>query len=131
MDRQTFLAAAASPTLFPPMRLDIPAFSDQPVFIKTLSVLQVQQQSEESTAAAVAVDGESAADFATRQQRQAMRNICRILCDEQGEPLLDPDNADHVATVQGLPWPVMQAIIQANTRHNAVGDDTNAAAGKG
>lgn len=54
------------------------------------------------------------ADTADKKDRRGIaRGACRLLCDESGNRLLDPDNAEHVAKMAKLPIRVLVAINEA------------------
>lgn len=75
------------------------------VFVRALSTAELQAMGAQPTDA-----GNSIA-----------RNICRVLCTAQGQRLLDPDNAEHVALVNAAGWPAMRLIAEAAQKLN--GDD--------
>lgn len=48
-----------------------------------------------------------------KNKRGVARGACRLLCDPEGNRLLDPENADHVAKMAKLPLRVLVAINKA------------------
>jgi hypothetical protein len=59
------------------------------------------------------VDEQIADEADTQKKRGAARGACRLLCDESGKRLLDPDNAEHVKKMAKLPVRVLIAINEA------------------
>lgn len=53
-------------------------------------------------------------DAADGKSKQATaRGACRLLADENGNRLLDPDDEEHVAKMARLPWRVLRNINAA------------------
>lgn len=73
------------------------------VYVRDVSVAEVSAQQ------AAAGEEEQPADKSTGLARAA----CRVLCDENGQRLLDDKNPEDVALVSSQPWSVLQVILSA------------------
>lgn len=69
------------------------------VFLRSITIGEVDEQ---------------IVDEADKKNKSAIaRRACRLLCDEEGNRLLDPDNAAHVAKMAKLPIRVLNQINTA------------------
>ena len=76
------------------------------VTIKGIGQIHIREISIAEIDAQIA-DGENGSKWSTA------RGACRLLCDENGERLLDPDDKTHVAKMAKLPLRVLRAINKA------------------
>ena len=60
------------------------------------------------------VDDQIADNAYQKNKRGIARGACRLLSDETGKRLLDPDNDEHVAKMAKLPIRVLTAINKAS-----------------
>lgn len=79
-----------------------------PVHIRQLTIGEVDAQ------IADAADG--------KNKRATARGACRLLADEHGNRLLDPDDDEHVAKMARLPWRVLRDINAAIDEGTAEGN---------
>lgn len=94
MDRATLLAAMQAIAAEKPRAVTIPGLGD--VHVRQITIDEVDAQREDTE------DGAS--------KKRIARGACRLLCDPDGNLLLDPDNADDVAKMGKLPLRVLTAI---------------------
>jgi hypothetical protein len=70
------------------------------VYIRSLTVAEVEEQS---------------ADTANDKDKNRLaRSAARLLCDEKGQRLLDPDNAEDVKLLAEQPWKLLRSILNAS-----------------
>jgi hypothetical protein len=77
------------------------------VFIKGLGEVHIR----EITIGEIDAQIEDTAD--KKNKRGIARGACRLLADEDGNRLLDPDNRDHIDRMAKLPLRVLTAINKA------------------
>lgn len=77
-----------------PRAVNIPGIGD--VHVREITIGEIDEQIEDT------------AD--EKNKRGVARGACRLLCDEQGNRLLDPENPQHVAKMAKLPLRVLTAI---------------------
>lgn len=96
MDRNALIAAMQATAAAPPAPVDVKGWGT--VHIRAVMVSEVEEQS---------------ADTADKQDKNKIaRAACRVICDENGKRLLDPDNEEDVALVAKQPWPKLRKILK-------------------
>lgn len=98
------------------------------VYVRALTVGEVDEQTEEDDEADKAeadkTDGNDEAVKKKRAKRRLARNATRLICDENGKRLLDPNNKDHVALLSSQPWDMLQLVLDAANSLNKPKDAT-------
>jgi hypothetical protein len=108
MDRASLIAAMQAVAAEKPRAVAVPKWGT--VHVRQLTVAEVDAQ-----AADTAGDKDD--------KNRIARGACRVLCDELGQRLFDPDKPDDVALLAAQPWALLRTVLQASE-----GED-NAAAG--
>lgn len=98
MNRSELIAAMDAVAAEPPRAVHIHGLGD--VHIREITIGEVDAQIQDT------------AD--KKNKRGIARGACRLLCDETGKMLLDPDNPDDVAKMAKLPLRVLNAIDDAS-----------------
>lgn len=97
MDRATLLAAMDAIAAEKPRAVTIPGLGD--VHVRHITIGEVDEQTEDTSDA--------------KNKRRIARGACRLLCDAEGNLLLDPDEPADVARMAKLPLTVLTAINNA------------------
>lgn len=83
------------------------------VHIRALTVAEVEQQIADGKV--TAAEGEGGDSPASRMRKQTLaRGAARLLCDESGKRLFDPDNAEDVALLASQPWAKLRKLLDAS-----------------
>ncbi|GGI16448.1 hypothetical protein [Oxalicibacterium faecigallinarum] len=98
------LRAAAS---LPPIKVPMPEWGGV-VYVRPLTVAEVEAQT-------AVVDKD--------EKTKIARSTCRVLCDADGNRLLDGDNPEHVAHIAQQEWSVLQRIMNAKRQANGEGEE--------
>ena len=70
------------------------------VYVRSLTVAEVQEQTD---------------DTADKKDKNLLaRGVARLLCDEKGKRLFDPDNAEDVKLLASQPWKLLRPILAAS-----------------
>lgn len=116
MNREQLLAAMDTVAAEPPRPVSIRGLGD--VFIREITIGDVDQQiadrKEAEREEAKALEEGKPITAEMRRKRSLARGACRLLCDEAGRLLLDPNNPDDVAKMAKLPLRVLNAIDKAS-----------------
>ena len=75
------------------------------VFVRAITVGELEDQNEDT------------ADW--KNQRKIARAAARVICDEGGGLVFDPDNQDDVELIARQPWPLLKQVIDAADTFNA------------
>lgn len=95
MDRAALITALKQSAAQKPRAVFVKGWGT--VYIRALTVAEVEEQS---------------ADVAdSKDKNRLARSAARLLCDEKGNRLLDPDNADDVNLLAEQPWKMLRAIL--------------------
>lgn len=70
------------------------------VFIRSLTVAEVEQQADDT--------GNG------KDKNRIARGVARLLCDEDGKRLFDPENAADVNLLGAQPWRLLKQVIDAS-----------------
>lgn len=97
MNRDQLLAAMDTMAVEKPRLVRIKGLGD--VHIREITIGEIDAQIEDT------------AD--KKNKRGIARSACRLLADESGQRLLDPDNADDVSKMAKMPLRVLTAINKA------------------
>jgi len=113
MDRDALIAAMKQTAAFKPKPVEIEGWGT--VYVRALTVAEFDEQVQQA-----ANGGE--------KQRIA-KGAARILCDENGNRVFDPENVDDVALLASQPWSTLRKLSAAFEEHNGA-SKTEDAAGK-
>lgn len=103
MDRASLIAAmqiTAAPT---PTPVTVPEWGT--VHVRRITVEEADEMAAD----------ESTITSMDKKSRIA-RNACRVLCDEKGVLLFDPNSQEDVALVRKQPWDVLSEVMAAGSR---------------
>lgn len=98
MNREELIAAMQAVAAAPPISVTVEGWGTvhiRPVSFAEAEALKVQEPRE-------------------NDPNSGPRAVCRVLCDENGNRLLDPDNEDDVALVAKQPWPKIVEVLNAS-----------------
>jgi hypothetical protein len=105
IDRAALRAAMEAATKVPPRAVNVPAWGADPIFIRALTVGEIEAQT---------------ADTESVDKKRIARGVVRIICDEKGERLFDPDNEADVDLISRQSWNTLRAVLDAANELNAV-----------
>lgn len=98
MDRNALIAAMQATAAAPPTAVKVKGWGT--VHIRALTVSEVEDQSE---------------DTADKQDKNKIaRAAARVMCDEGGKRLFDPDSEADVELIAKQPWPLLRKILTAS-----------------
>jgi hypothetical protein len=98
MDRASLIAAMQAVAAEKPVPVTVPKWGT--VYVRQLTVAEVDAQ---------------AADTKDKDDKNRIaRGACRVLCDEHGARLFDPDDATDVALVASQPWALLRQVLAAS-----------------
>lgn len=104
-DRTALMAAMRATAALPPRAVQVPQWGT--VYVRALTVADVESAAEKSRAAADDADG------APRPARSEIaRGVARILCDDQGVLLFDPESAADVTFLASQPWALLRRLTR-------------------
>jgi hypothetical protein len=110
MDRAKLIAAMEAAATVKPKAVQ--AFGET-VYVRALTVAEVEEQTADAEA--------------KKDKARIARGVARVLCDESGTRLFDPDSAADVALISKQPWAALRTILAAS---NVVNGDGSGAAEK-
>lgn len=101
-----FLAALQATAAVKPKRVDVPGWPA--VYVRALTVAEVEAQADDT------------ADKADKHR--IARGAARVMCDEQGNRLIDPDNQDEVNLLASQPWALLRHVLNGADDFNGTSD---------
>jgi hypothetical protein len=96
MNRDALIAAMQATASAPPTKCDVDGWGT--LYLKPLTVEQCDLQQQETE-----VEGKDRLRFA--------RGAARLICDEQGKLLFDPENAEDLELLAKQPWAKLKQVI--------------------
>lgn len=108
MNREQLIAGLIQAAQVSVVAVPVPEWGGD-VFIRPLTVAEVEQQTDDVTGDA--------------SKTRIARSVCRVLCDKDGNRLLDADNADDVAYISKQPWPLLQRLLAVSRKANGGGEE--------
>lgn len=105
MDRDALIAAMRETAAAPPTAVKVKGWGT--LHIRPVTVAEVQEQDEDT------------AD--KKDKNRLARAAARVICDEKGKRLFDPENEDDVALIASQPWPMLRKALNASG--SEFGDD--------
>lgn len=81
-----------------PIAVTVPKWGT--VYVRQVTVAEVDEQ---------AADTEDAGN-----KSRLARGACRVLCDEVGKRLFDPNDKADVALLASQPWPLLRKVLSAS-----------------
>lgn len=74
------------------------------VYIRALTVAEIEEQTD-------VLEKKNPDGTPVRDKNRLARSAARLLCDDQGTQLLDPNNEEDVALLAKQPWEMLRAIL--------------------
>lgn len=96
MDINKLMAAMNATADEKPRPVEVPGWGT--VYVKSLTVEEADIDEDE-----MEVDKKNRARIA--------RGAAKLLCDEKGKRILDPNNPDHIALLKRQPWSLLRKIV--------------------
>lgn len=113
MDRNELITALQQTATQKPKSVFVKGWGT--VFIRALTVAEVNLQVELQQGEDVKVIGEDGKEVIKRIDKNRLaRSAARVMCDEQGNRLLDPDNPEDVALLAKQPWAMLRRVLNAS-----------------
>lgn len=107
-----FLAALQATAAVKPKAIDVPGWPK--VYVRALTVAEVEAQSE---------------DTANKDDKHRIaRGAARVMCDADGNRLIDPDNQDEVNLLASQPWSLLRLVLEGSDTFNATSEKGQAEA---
>lgn len=78
-----------------PVAVNVPKWGK--VYVRQVTVGEIDEQSKDTEA--------------KDDKNRIARGACRVLCDENGTRLFDPNNADDVALLASQPWALLRTVL--------------------
>lgn len=105
MDRDALIAAMEATAAIAPTPVKVKGWGT--VHVRAITVAEVETQAE---------------DTADKEDKDRIaRAAARVLCDENGKRLFDPNNEADVALIKKQPWPLLRKVMNASG--SQFGDD--------
>lgn len=95
MNRDALIAAMQATAAQAPRPVNVPGWGE--VFVRSVTVEEIEAQTEDTEGA--------------KDKHKIARGVARVLCDAEGNALLDPTNDEHVKLIAKQPWPLLRRII--------------------
>lgn len=108
MNRQELIAAMEAAASAKPKAIPVPGWKGT-VYVRALTVAEVEEQT---------ADTEN-----TKDKRRIARGACRVICDESGQRVFDPDNDEDVTLLSRQPWAILQGVLAEANKFNAVSEE--------
>jgi hypothetical protein len=106
MNIREMLRAAAAPK---PVRVEVEGLAE-PVYVRMLTVGEILEQTDDTK------DGDNRPAIA--------RALARVLVNEDGSPVYDPNSAESLTEIMALPWPYVRAIMEPANKVNGLANGT-------
>lgn len=103
MNRDQIITAMQATAAQKPRAVTVNGWGE--VFIRALTVAEVEEQTND-VAEKKDADGNAVVD-----KNRLARSAARLLCDADGQRLLDPENAEDVALLAKQPWKLLRQIL--------------------
>jgi hypothetical protein len=110
-----FLAALQATAAVKPKAVDVPGWPT--VYVRSITVAEVEAQAN---------------DTANKDDKHRIaRGAARVMCDADGNRLIDPDNQDEVNLLASQPWALLRKVIDGAETFNATSEKGQADAKNG
>lgn len=116
MNRKELIAAMEAAASVKPKAVHVQGWKGT-VYIRALTVAEVEEQT---------ADTEN-----TKDKRRIARGACRVICDENGERVFDPDSDEDVTLLSRQPWAILQGVLAEANKFNGVSEEGAADAKNG
>ncbi|WP_219209449.1 hypothetical protein [Variovorax boronicumulans] len=101
-----FLAALQATAAVKPKEVDVPGWPT--VYVRAITVAEVEAQAE---------------DTANKDDKHRIaRGAARVMCDVDGNRLIDPDNQDEVNLLASQPWALLRYVLEGSEAFNATSE---------
>jgi hypothetical protein len=98
MNREKLIAAMQVTAAEKPSPVTVKGWGT--VHVRALTVAEVEAQADDTS------DG--------RDKNRIARGVARLLCDESGKRLFDPDNAADIGLLASQPWKLLRQVIDTS-----------------
>jgi hypothetical protein len=98
MDRQALIAAMQATAAAVPVAVSVDGWGT--VHVRQVTVAEVEQQTADADA--------------QKDKRRLARAAARVLCDEKGRRIFDPDNDADVDLISAQPWDLLRRVLEAS-----------------
>lgn len=100
MDRAALIAAMQATAAEKPVAVTVPKWGK--VWVRQVTVAEVDAQQADDEAA-------------TKDDKNKLaRGACRVICDETGARLFDPNKPEDVALLAAQPWALLRKVLAAS-----------------
>lgn len=105
-----FLAALQATAAVKPKAVNVPGWPT--VYVRALTVAEVEAQTE---------------DTANKDDKHRIaRGAARVMCDADGNRLIDPDNQDEVNLLASQPWSLLRLVLEGSDAFNGTSEKAQA-----
>lgn len=98
MDRETLLAAMRETARAKPTPVKVAEWGT--VYIRNLTVAEVEEQADDTSD--------------KKDKNRIARAAARVIADEKGKRIFDPNNADDISLIASQPWSLLRKVLQAS-----------------
>lgn len=105
MNRDELVAAMQATAAEKPVAVDVPKWGR--IYVRQVTVAEVDEQTKDTDE--------------KEDKFRIARGACRVICDEKGVRMFDPNDKDDVKLVASQPWPLLRKVLAASD-----GDQGNA-----
>jgi hypothetical protein len=95
MNRDQLITAMQQTAIEKPRKVEVPVWGA--VYVRALTVAEVEAQTDDTTD--------------KKDKNRLARAAARVLCDEAGKRLFDPDNAGDVQLLASQPWKLLRQVL--------------------
>ncbi len=106
MNRDELIAAMRATAAQEPRPVTVPGWGE--VFVRSVTVEEIEAQTEDTEGA--------------KDKHKIARGVARVLCDAEGNALLDPTNDEHVKLLAKQPWPLLRRILAVSDKGADLGN---------
>lgn len=106
MNRDALIAAMQATAAQAPRPVTVPGWGE--VFVRSVTVAEIEAQTEDTEGA--------------KDKHKIARGVARVLCDADGNPILDATNDEHVQLIARQPWPLLRRILAISDKGNDPGN---------
>lgn len=98
VNREALIEAMRATATEAPRAVEVPKWGT--VYVRDVTVDEVEEQTQDTAN--------------EKDKHRIARGVARILCDENGARLFDPDDADDVALLAKQPWKLLSKIVEVS-----------------
>lgn len=98
MDRASLIAAMQATAAASPIPVPVDGWGT--VHVRQITVEEVEQQTADAGA--------------EKDKRRLARAAARVICDEAGARIFDPDSDTDIALISAQPWDLLRRVLEAS-----------------